>query len=68
MRMCLRPFWLRLIVLVINRNRIQIFCLKNLAAVEAAYVVHAISFVKEFGSLVLTTWHSEIFLILVSTD
>lgn len=68
MMMCLSSLWLRLIVLFINRNRIQVFCFKNLAAVEAAYVVHAVSFVKEFGSLVLTTWHSEIFLILVSTD
>jgi len=68
MMMCLSSLWLRLIVLVINRNRIQIFCLKNLAAIEAAHVIHAVSFVKEFGSLVLTTWHSEIFLILVSTD
>jgi hypothetical protein len=68
MMMYLRPFWLRLIVLVINWNRIQVLCLKNLAAIETAYVIHAVSFVKEFGSLVLTTWHSEIFLILVSTD
>lgn len=68
MMMCLSSLWLRLIVLFINRNRIQIFRLKNMAAIEAAHVIHAVSFVKEFGSLVLTTWHSEIFLILVSTD
>jgi len=65
----LGPLRLRLLILFfINRNRIQVLCFKYLVAIEAAYVIHAVSLVKEFGSLVLTTWHSEIFLILVSTD
>ena len=66
--MLLSPFGLGLLIFVINRNRIQILGFKNLVAIETTNVIDAVSFVKEFGSLVLTTWHSEIFLILVSTD
>jgi hypothetical protein len=47
------------LVFLVNRNRIQILCLQYLAAIEAAYVVDAIATVEEFGSLVLTTLHSE---------
>jgi len=38
-----------------------------LTTVKAAKIIDAIAPVQEFCSLVLTTWHSEIFLILVSS-
>lgn len=63
----LRPSTLIFVFFVVNRNRIQIFCLKHLTAVKAPDVVYSVPPVKEFGSLVLTAWHSEIFLILVSS-
>ncbi len=47
-------------VFFINGNRIEVFCLKHLSAIEASDVVDAITPVKKFGSLVLTTLHSEI--------
>lgn len=52
----------RLIFVFVNWNRIQILGFKNLAAIKASDVVHPIAPVKEFGSLVLTAWHSEIYL------
>ena len=45
---------------LVNRNRIQVFGLKNLAAIETSNVIDAIATVEEFGSLVLTSLHSEI--------
>jgi hypothetical protein len=66
--MWLSPLGLGLLILFINRNRIQVLRFEHLVAIEATDVINAVSFVKEFGSLVLTVWHSEIFLILVSTD
>jgi hypothetical protein len=63
----LHSSWLAIFFFVVNWNRIQVFCFKDLIAIKATYVIHAVSPVKEFGSLVLTTWHSEIFPILVST-
>jgi len=53
-------FRLLFFILVINRNRIQILRFKHLAAIQASKIVHPVSSVKEFGSLVLTTLHSEI--------
>lgn len=53
---------------VVNRNRIQILCFKNLIAVQTTNVVDAVAPVKEFSPLVLTIGHSEIFPILVSND
>ena len=44
----------------VNRNRIQIFCFKNLAAIEAANIIDAVAPIQKLGSLVLTTLHSEI--------
>lgn len=49
----------------VNGYRIQIFCFKNLTAIEATEVIDSVATVKEFGPLVLTTWHSEVSLILV---
>jgi hypothetical protein len=63
----LSPFRLRLFILIVNWNRIQVFRFKHLIAIKAADVIDAVAPVKKFGSLVLTTWHSEIFPILVST-
>ncbi len=64
----LSPLGLRLFILIVNWNRVQVLCFKYLIAIEAADVIDAVAPVKEFGSLVLTTWHSEIFPILVSTE
>ena len=55
------PFgWL--VFVFVYRNRIQILCFKNLVAIKAADVIHPIAPVQKFGSLVLTAWHSEIYL------
>jgi hypothetical protein len=56
----LRPSGLMFVVFVVNRNRIQIFCFKYLIAIKTPDVIYPVAPVKEFGSLVLTTWHSEI--------
>jgi hypothetical protein len=64
----LSPLGLRLFIFVVNWNRIQVLCFKYLIAIETADIIDAVSPVKEFGSLVLTTWHSEIFPILISTE
>ena len=68
----LRPFLIVLAALlrllffvVVNRNRIQILCLKYLTAIETTNVIDTVPAVEEFGSLVLTTLHSEITPILV---
>jgi hypothetical protein len=45
---------------VVDRNRIQILCFENLSAIHAAQVIDTVPPVKKFGSLVLTTLHSEI--------
>jgi hypothetical protein len=58
MRLPLRFF----VIVLINWNRIQILCFKYLVAIEAADVIHPIAPVQKFGSLVLTAWHSEIYL------
>jgi hypothetical protein len=49
-----------LVLVFVNRNRVQILCFKNLPAIKAADVFHAVPAVEELGSLVLTTLHSEI--------
>ena len=43
----------------VNRNRIQILCLKNLTAIEAADIVDSVAAMKELSPLVLTARHSE---------
>jgi len=45
-------------------NRIQILGFKDLTAVQASDVIDPVSPVQKFGSLVLTTLHSEITTIL----
>jgi hypothetical protein len=52
----------RFVFVLVNWNRIQILCFKNLVAIKAADVIHPIAPVEKFGSLVLTAWHSEIYL------
>jgi hypothetical protein len=54
------PLFRLLFFVFVNRNRIQIFGFKDLTAIEAADIIDAIAPVKELGSLVLTTLHSEI--------
>jgi hypothetical protein len=49
-----------LFLVVVNRNGIQILCFENVTAIQAPDVVYAIAPVKELGSLVLTTLHSEV--------
>jgi hypothetical protein len=44
----------------VNRNRLQIFGLENLAALQAMDVIYAVTPIEKFGSLVLTILHSEI--------
>jgi len=44
----------------VNGNGIEILCFENLAAIQTADIIDAISAVEELGSLVLTTLHSEI--------
>ena len=51
----------------VHRNRIQIFGLKNLAAVEATDVFSAVAPVQEFGPLMLASLHNEVKLILDCT-
>ena len=50
------------VFVVVNWNRIQILCFKNLVAIKTSEVIHPVAQVKEFGSLVLAAWHSEIYL------
>jgi hypothetical protein len=53
--------WLLLFFLfVVDRNRIQVLCFENLPAIPAAKIIDTIAPVQKFGSLVLTTLHSEI--------
>jgi hypothetical protein len=49
----------------VSRNRFQIFRFEDLPAIHASHVVDAVSPVQKFGSLVLTSLHSEITTILV---
>ena len=49
-----------LVVFFVNRDCVQVLGLKDLAAIEAADIIDAIPAVEEFGSLVLTTLHSEV--------
>jgi hypothetical protein len=49
-----------LFLVVVNRNGIEILCFENVTAIQAPDVVYAIAPVKELGSLVLTTLHSEV--------
>ena len=49
-----------LFLVLVDRNRIQILCLKNLTAVKATHILDPVAAVEELGSLVLTTLHSEI--------
>lgn len=56
----LAPFFRLLFFVFVDRNRIQIFGLEDLPAIEAADIIHSITTVEELGSLVLTTLHSEI--------
>jgi hypothetical protein len=51
-------------VFFVNGNRIQIFRFKDLTAVQASDVIDTVPPVQKFGSLVLTTLHSEITTIL----
>jgi len=52
-------------LVIVNGNRIQIFGLEHLAAIEAAHVIHTIATIEKFCSPVLTSLHSEIRPILV---
>ncbi|HEX4808814.1 MAG TPA: hypothetical protein VH325_07790 [Bryobacteraceae bacterium] len=58
-------FRLALFLVVVNRNRIQIFGLENLTAVKTADVIYAIASIEKLSSLVLATLHCEITPILV---
>jgi hypothetical protein len=51
-------------VFLVNGNRIQIFGFENLTTVQASDVIDTVPPVQKFGSLVLTTLHSEITTIL----
>jgi hypothetical protein len=51
----------------VHRNRIQIFGLKNLAAVEATDIFCTVASVQEFGPLMLASLHNEVKLILDCT-
>jgi hypothetical protein len=51
-------------VFFVNGNRIQILGFENLATVQASDVIDTVPPVQKFGSLVLTTLHSEITTIL----
>jgi hypothetical protein len=48
------------LLLVEDRNRIQIRRLENVAAIKAVNVIHTVASIEEFGSLVLTTLHSKV--------
>jgi hypothetical protein len=61
-------FGLRLVVFFVNGSGVQIVGLEDLIAIEATHIIDAVPSVEEFGSLVLTTLHSEIFPILVSNE
>ncbi len=45
---------------VVDWNRIEILRLENLIAVKASNIVDTVATVEKFGSLVLTSLHSEI--------
>jgi hypothetical protein len=45
---------------VVNGNRVQVLCLKNLSAIQASHIIDAVTPVEELASVVLTTLHSEI--------
>jgi hypothetical protein len=47
-------------VFFVYGNRIQVFGFKDLLAVQASDVIDTVPPVQKFGSLVLTTLHSEI--------
>jgi hypothetical protein len=49
---------------VVNRNRIQVFSLKDLVAIETPEVIDPVAAIEQFGSLVLTSLHNEVKLIL----
>lgn len=44
----------------VHRNRIQVFGLKNLAAVEATDVLCSVASIQEFGPIVLASLHNEV--------
>jgi hypothetical protein len=48
------------LLVVVDRNRIQILCLENVATIEAADIIHHVASIEELGSLVLTTLHSKV--------
>jgi hypothetical protein len=48
------------VVVFVNRHGVEVLCLEDLAAIEAADIVDAVAAVKKFGPLVLTTLHSEV--------
>jgi hypothetical protein len=56
--------WLLFFVFFVNRNRIQILGFEDLTTVQTSDVIDAVPPVQKFGSLVLTTLHSEITTIL----
>jgi hypothetical protein len=61
------PALLRLLlffVFFVNGNRIQILGFEDLTAIQASDVIDPVPPVQKFGSLVLTTLHSEITTIL----
>jgi hypothetical protein len=45
---------------LVNRNRLQVFCLEDVATLQASDVIYSVAPVQKFGSLVLTNLHSEI--------
>ena len=45
---------------LVNRNRVEIFRLEDVAAIQASNIVDPITTVEKLGSLVLTSLHSEI--------
>jgi hypothetical protein len=46
-----------LFFVLVNRNRIQVLCLKHLTTVKTPDIINAVAAVEKFGSLVLTTLH-----------
>ena len=56
--------WLLFFVFFVYGNRLQILCFEHLTAVQASDVIDPVPPVQKFGSLVLTTLHSEITTIL----
>ena len=49
---------------VVDRNRIQIFSLEDLVAIETPDVIDPVAAIEQFGSLVLASLHNEVKLIL----